>query len=231
MERAGDVSTDVILFNIDSKSDTDSKDKQGVHRQGIQQGLTRCRAFVVRCPGWPNWNVSCKEGTYRLSKNKYAELAGKSWVESREDYYFEEDNIVKALAETTRMSIDSARRWYERGEENYSLSVEKFANKVKEYIESKGREHHVIFLVDEMGQYIGDDTGLMLNLQTVVEDLGTYCGGKVWVLVTSQQEIDTVTRVKGEDFSKILGRFNTRLSLSSANVDEVIKNVFSLKMT
>jgi hypothetical protein len=42
----------------------------------------------------------------------------------------------------------------------------------------KTGDHHVIFLVDEVGQYIGDDVGLMLNLQTVVEDLGTYCGGK-----------------------------------------------------
>ena len=74
-----------------------------------------------------------------------------------------------------------------------------------------------------MGQYIGDNVGLMLNLQTVVEDLGTYCGGKAWVIVTSQQDIDSVTRVRGNDFSKIQGRFNTRLSLSSANVDEVIK--------
>lgn len=41
--------------------------------------------------------------------------------------------------------------------------------------------------------------------------------------MTSQQDIDSVTKVKGNDFSKIQGRFDTRLSLSSANVDEVIK--------
>lgn len=49
-----------------------------------------------------------------------------------------------------------------------------------------------------MGQYIGDETNLMLNLQTVVEDLGTYCGGKAWVIVTSQQDIDSITKVKKE---------------------------------
>ncbi len=32
-----------------------------------------------------------------------------------------------------------------------------------------------------------------------------------------------MTKVKGNDFSKIQGRFDTRLSLSSANVDAVIK--------
>ena len=64
----------------------------------------------------------------------------------------------------------------------------------------------------------------MLNLQTVAEDLGTHCQGKVWIMVTSQESIDSVIKVKGDDFSRIQGRFDTRLSLSSISVDEVIKH-------
>ncbi len=66
----------------------------------------------------------------------------------------------------------------------------------KEYCEKKGPNHHVIFLVDEIGQYIADDTQLMLNLQTIVEDLGTACRGKAWVIVTSQEDIDSITKTK-----------------------------------
>src|SRR5690606_14568038 len=78
-------------------------------------------------------------------------------------------------------------------------------------------------LVDEIGQYIGDSRDLMLNLQTVTEDLGTYGEGKVWIIVTAQESIDSLIKVKGDDFSRIQGRFDTRLSLSSISVDEVIK--------
>ena len=67
----------------------------------------------------------------------------------------------------------------------------------------------------------------MLNLQTITENLGTACGGRAWVVVTSQEDIDAVLgemrAAKANDFSKIQGRFKTRLSLSSANVDEVIQ--------
>jgi hypothetical protein len=42
-------------------------------------------------------------------------------------------------------------------------------------------------------------------------------------MVTSQESIDSLIKVKGNDFSKIQGRFDTRLSLSSISVDEVIK--------
>ncbi len=52
----------------------------------------------------------------------------------------------------------------------------------------------------------------MLNLQTIVEDLGLECGGKAWVIVTSQEAIDDVVKVQGNDFSKIQGRFDTKLS-------------------
>ena len=64
----------------------------------------------------------------------------------------------------------------------------------------------------------------MINLQTIVEDLGKQLKGKVWVIVTAQQEIKGLADAMSElDYSKIQGRFNTRLSLSSANADEVIK--------
>ena len=67
----------------------------------------------------------------------------------------------------------------------------------------------------------------MLNLQTIIENLGVVCGGRAWVVVTSQEDIDKVlgslSNARSNDFSKIQGRFKTRLSLSSANTDEVIQ--------
>lgn len=121
------------------------------------------------------------------------------------------------------MSESAARNWCEKASEPCQISIENFAIRVKAYIDSKGGNHHVVFFVDEIGQYIGDDSKLMLNLQTVTEEPGKECKGKAWVVVTSQQDIDSITRVKGNDLSKIQGRFDTRLSLSSANVDAVIK--------
>ena len=224
MKAAGDTSTDVILFNIDSKSDSTSKSNKDAIVKVFMKVFNEMLGFCASLPWLADLERQMvKDNVYDAFKEKFEELSGSKWENARDDFYFEEDNIVKALSETTRMSEDAARIWYNKSEENYTLSIEKFANLVREYIESKGGNHHVVFLADEIGQYIGDDVRLMLNLQTVVEDLGTYCGGRAWVIVTSQQDIDSITKVKGNDFSKIQGRFNTRLILSSANVDEVIK--------
>lgn len=224
MKMAGDVSADIILFNIDSKSDTDPKTNKEAILRVFNKVFNESQGFCGSLPWLAELERQMvKDGSYEDFKSRFKELAGSSWEDTREDFFFEEDSIVQALADTTKMSLEAARNWYRKAEENFSLSVEKFAGIVKDHIESKGGNHHIVFLVDEMGQYIGDDRGLILNLQTVTEDLGTQCGGKAWVIVTSQQDIDSVTRVRGNDFSKIQARFNTRLSLSSANVDEVIK--------
>ena len=45
------------------------------------------------------------------------------------------------------------------------------------------------------GQFIGTNTHLMLNLQTIAESLNTKCGGRAWVFVTSQD--GTVTMLDG----------------------------------
>lgn len=224
MKQAGDVSTDVILFNIDSKSDSDSKSNKDAIVNVFNKVFNEMQGFCGSMPWIAELERQmAKDGVYEEFKKTFEEISGNSWIDAREDFFYEEDSIIEALSKSTKMSEEAARNWYNKCEENYSLSIDKFATKVKEYSDSKGKNHHVVFLVDEIGQYIGDNTKLMLNLQTVVEDLGTKCNGKCWVIVTSQEGLDEFTKVKGNDFSKIQGRFNTRLSLSSANVDEVIK--------
>lgn len=224
MKQAGDISSDVILFNIDSKSDSDSKSNKDAIVNVFNKVFNEMQGFCGSMPWIADLERQMvKDGVYDNFKSVFEEVSGNSWIEAREDFYYEEDAIIEALSKTTKMSEEAAKNWYEKCQDNYSLSIEKFANRVKEYCDSKGKNHHVIFLVDEIGQYIGDSRDLMLNLQTVVEDLGTACGGKCFVIVTSQEGLDEFAVVKGSDFSKIQGRFDTRLSLSSANVDEVIK--------
>ena len=89
---------------------------------------------------------------------------------------------MEALNNMGFMSEAAARNWCERATEPYNISIESFAKLVKEYLDHKEKNRHIVFLVDEIGQYIGDDSKLMLNLQTVTEDLGVACGGKVWIV-------------------------------------------------
>ena len=224
MKLAASTPSTVILFNIDSKSEsTGKKDKEAilsVFLKVFNEKLGFCGAY----PHVADLERRLTENNqYDTFKAKFNEITGNEWEEERTAFDFIQDEIVETLTAVDFMSEEAARNWCEKATEPYALSIERFAELIKKYIDSKGNNHHLIFLVDEIGQYVGDNSDLMLNLQTVTEDLGTACSGKVWVIVTSQQDIDSVTKVKGRDFSKIQGRFDTRLSLSSADVAEVIR--------
>lgn len=230
MKRASNVETEVILFNIDSKSPLDNKSKEDAILRVFMKVFYEHRGFYGDIPGVAEMEkYLSKEGLYEDFKREFKALAGEEWVDRRNTFYFDADYVIEALTKVTSMSVESARNWFENGVNNYEISIEKFAKDVKEYIDQKGDNFHLIFLVDEIGQYIGDSRQLMLNLQTVAEDLGTHCKGKVWIMVTSQESIDSIVKVKGDDFSRIQGRFDTRLSLSSISVDEVIKKRILLK--
>ena len=219
--------TDVMLFNIDSKSEMTGKQSKDAIVSVFLKVFNEMQGFCGSIPFLADLERTLSEaGRYEEFKEKFAADFGKPWETSRHKFDFIQDNIVDVLDDMGFVSEAAARNWCEKATESYQISIEDFAKLVKEYIDRKGNNHHVVFLVDEIGQYIGDDSKLMLNLQTVTEDLGTACQGKAWVVVTSQQDIDAIAKdmgLRSNDFSKIQGRFDTRLSLSSANVDEVIK--------
>ncbi|PHV69589.1 ATPase [Sporanaerobium hydrogeniformans] len=224
MRLASTVPTDVVLFNIDSKSEMSSKQSEHAIVAVFLKVFNEMQGFCGSIPILADLERSLEEvERYEEFKTLFEEEFGKTWEASRHKFDFIQDTVVDVLVEMGFMSEPAARNWCEKVGEPYNISIESFAKLVKDYLDRKGNNHHIAFLVDEIGQYIGDDSKLMLNLQTVAEDLGTACKGKVWIIVTSQQDIDSVTKTKGNDFSKIQGRFDTRLSLSSANVDEVIK--------
>lgn len=222
IKKASSVPADVILFNIDAKSSENSTTKDSI--------LSVFEKVFNQIQGYSSVAYIAnfereldKRGKLEEFKNEFKDISGTEWEIGRNELLLSQDDIVDALVKVLGMSIESARNYIDKLEDSYSISIEEFAIKVKEYLEKKENNHHIVFLVDEIGQYIGDDSKLMLNLQTITEQLGIQCGGRAWVIVTSQQAIDEVTKVVGDDFSKITGRFDTRLSFSSSNVDEVIK--------
>ncbi len=221
VKRCADVPTDTILFNIDSKSPL-NKDKTAILRVFAKVFYEHCGFYGDDLKVARLEQFICKSGKTDEFKARFEERNGDSWENVRDAFAFFEDDIVEVLKDTLHMSETAARNWF-NGSETADMSIEQLVREIKDYVAGRGKDYRLLFMIDEMGQYIGSDSDLMLNLQTIVEEIGRNCGGRVWVMVTSQEAIDSVTKISGDDFSKIQGRFDTRLSLSSSSVDEVIK--------
>ena len=217
--------TDVILFNIDSRANTDDQENAilKVFLKVFNERIGYCADF----PHIAHLERELdKRQQYAAFQAKFAELTGSTWHTERDAYDFFRDEMVEALAHASAQSLESARQWMDSLEQHFPLDIRNFCKWVNEYIEQSG-QRNVLFLVDEVGQFIGKNSQMMLKLQTITEDLGTYCHGRAWVIVTSQADIDAaiggMDKRDGDDFSKIQGRFITRLQLSSSNTAEVIQ--------
>ena len=215
------IPTESILFNIDIEGPI-NKDKTAVLRTFAKMFYNHCGFYGDDLKIAKLERFIDRQGKTEEFRQKFEEVNGGPWVETRDSFAFFEDDVVEVLQSVLGMSEQAARNWF-NGEETNELSIAQLVSDIKEYVDSKGDKFRLLFMVDEVGQYIGDDGDLMINLQSLVEELGAKCLGKVWVMVTSQEAIDSVVKIAGDDFSKIQGRFNTRLSLSSSSVDEVIK--------
>ena len=227
LKRIVAVPTETILFNIDSKAD---------HQDGRDAVLRVFLKVLNEKQGYSgdHPHIAHME-RYLDSKGKLADFhaaferaaGGTSWLDERDAWAFHRDELIAALQEVLGQSEGSVEKWVDGGEEHFSLTPENFAKWTRSYLDSLGPRQQVMFLVDEVGQFIGTDTHLMLSLQTITENLDVCCQGRAWVVVTAQEGLDSILgdlhQVKQHDFSKIQGRFKTRLSLSSKNVDEVIK--------
>ncbi|WP_195235569.1 BREX system P-loop protein BrxC [Lactiplantibacillus plantarum] len=234
IQLATSVHNETILFNIDSKAKNGSKSQKDAILNVFWQVFNEKIGLI----GVDFWIADMErnlinDDKYEAFQAKFQELddKGRTWQKARNGFAFFKNTIKEALVAVGEMTEENADGFIEQLKTEYPLSVEDFAQRVNEYIEQQADpDYHLVFLVDEIGQYIGDSQQRMLNLQSVVEDLGTYTHGKAWVIVTSQQAIDQVTdHINGQDFSKIQGRFNTRIAMSSANVDEVINKRLLVK--
>jgi hypothetical protein len=227
VNRAAQKNIRTILFNIDSKADN-SEGRDAV----LNVFLKVFNEMQGYCSVYPE--IAALErhleskGKLTVFKEAFYEAEGETWVDERDSYKFQPDAMISALSKALGVDADEAEKIFENLDESQaSINVETFAKRVAEFLDSQGKDARLMFFIDEMGQFIGADTRMMLKLQTLAEDLGTHCRGRAWIVVTSQEDIDSIvgsmSAQKNYDYSKIQGRFTTRLPLSSANTDEVIR--------
>ena len=226
--KSSEKTTDVILFNIDNVSDQDTNQNKDSIVLAFQKKFNEHLGFSrddIKVASFER--LLWEKGVFEEFKEKFEEISGDSWESSRRNIDFIAEDFLDTVEEleVQGFSRESAERWLDK-EDMESVNPDSFCDYLESYLKIKGKDHRILFLVDEIGQYIGDNIGLMLNLQTIVENLGLKFQGRVWVGVTSQQNIDEILKesnTKRVDFAKIQGRFKTMLSLSSSNIDEVIK--------
>ncbi len=221
IDKATRAETKTILFNIDIEGSL-IKDDTAVLRvmakvfynhlgfYGEDLKVAMLEKYVDQC------------GKTEEFRRVFEQHKGMPWIELRNAYAYNGKAVVATLMDVLDMSKTDAQAWL-KDESAVNYSIAQLVNDIKDYVNSKPDDFRLLFMIDEVGQYIGENTGLLLNLQSIVEKLGSECQGKVWVMCTGQEAIDEIVKARSDEFSRIQARFKTRLSLTSSSIDEVIQ--------
>lgn len=228
LTKAERISAKSLLFNIDQKATLITKDQADALLKVFVKVFDESRGYYGNQGHVARFERDLdNRGQYDAFKDAYKRISGRDWTQGREEGVLEEPNVAKAYAEVSGQSEGAPTNILTKYRNEYSVSIEDFADEVKGWLDKQPDGYRLNFYVDEVGQFIGTNSHLMLNLQTIAESLNTKCGGRAWVFVTSQEDMDKVvgdrTKQQGNDFSKIQARFATRVKLTSADVEEVIR--------
>lgn len=227
--KASRVPSRSVLFNIDQKFDGIGGDHKAAILEVFVKVLNELQGYYAKQGYIAQFERDLDvRGEFAPFRETYQRVNARSWEQDREAIVTaRKAHFANAYAEHFGVPEAEAYTVISQVREDYRVSIEDLAKRVKEYIDAQPSGFRLNFFIDEVGQFIGDDSARMLNLQTITETLDTVCGGRAWVFVTSQADLAGVLGdfrgMTSQDISKIQGRFVTRMTLASADVREVIQ--------
>ena len=169
------------------------------------------------------------EGKFDLFRQMISDELGHTWADDAAQLAARKLDKVLAMAKQVLPELDIVSLHHKLSDRNaYDITIEgTLIPELKSFLNGKPEDYRLLFLVDEVSQYIGKNKELLLNFQNIVERVSIDCKNQVWIACTAQQTLDEVAGgIEGlddvqDEFGKILGRFDTRISLQSNDAAKI----------
>lgn len=158
---------------------------------------------------------------------KEVENSGYDWQEELDNFYVAE-GLHAALAKAKPNLFSSPATCVETLNNLYpfvqDISSDDMLKAMRQALTREGKFPLALIVLDEIQQYIGEDSQRSIEVQEVVESCCKSIGGKLLFIGTGQTAVTGTANLK-----KLEGRFTIRVELSDADVDAVIRQVILAK--
>ena len=140
--------------------------------------------------------------------------------------------VMNQLDPDTYTTPDS---WVQAAKDKADITAGKLAERVRELMQRRRESKNLVFVIDEVGQFVARDVQKMLDLQGVVQSLGRVSRGKSWLIVTSQEKLSELVSGlddKRVELARLMDRFPAQVHLEPSDISEVTsKRVLSKNAT
>jgi hypothetical protein len=234
-QRTGDPKVQVLLQNISEQIPTNAVIFDVSTDRGIRTGnqtLTEImyRLFLqslgyARDLDLSELEITLEaEGRLDAFKAKYHDIFDKDWDVEKGKIALavqQASRVMHELDADTYTTVDS---WRESAMKRADINPGDLAKRCLELMHRRRAGKNLVFVVDEVGQFVARDVQKMLDLQGVVQNLGRLGRGKLWVVVTSQEKLSELVGGlddKRVELARLMDRFPLQVHLEPSDISEV----------
>ncbi len=164
------------------------------------------------------------DGRLGAFKDKYRKLFKKDWDEAKGKIAFAVQEASRVMQELEPGTYPTADSWRESASRRTDITAGDLAKRCLDLMGRRRNGKSLLFVIDEVGQFVARDRQKMLDLQGVVQSLGRLGRGKMWIVVTSQEKLsELVSGLEGNkvEFARLMDRFPLQVHLEPSDISEV----------
>lgn len=165
-----------------------------------------------------------KEGRYQEFLDLFLTTTdGEPWSSYRDDELVV-DSLIPAIAHRLYPKLFKTETAFSTEATEVILFENDRVREMLDIVREASGKDYVIFVIDEVGQYVGARPNLILNLDGLSKNLKALGNGKVWIIGTAQQRLtedDSRAALNSLELFKLKDRFPVEVDLQANDIKEI----------
>jgi hypothetical protein len=164
-----------------------------------------------------------REGRYSEFEAAFHNETGESWKDYQNDDLVV-DSLIPQIAHRLYPNLFRTDQSFSTVTSDVVYLMDDRVQEMIDIVRDVSGKEHIIFVIDEIGQYVGSQQSKILDLQGLAQNLKDLGAGKVWVMGTAQQtltEDDPRATINSPELYKLKDRFPIPVALESSDIREI----------
>jgi hypothetical protein len=166
------------------------------------------------------------DGRLEEFESAFSQIVGKEWDDRKNMVAFALSEASAAMHAIQPDIYSDKDSWADAHSGKADITPGLLAQRIKELTGRRRPGYTVVFVIDEVGQFVARDVQKMLDLQAVVQQMGVHGRGKQWIVVTSQEQLNELVGGlddKRVELARLKDRFpdHQQVHLEPSDISEV----------
>ena len=165
-----------------------------------------------------------KEGRFEEFEKLFEQQTnGEHWREYQNDELII-DSLVPGIAHQLYPDLFKTNTSFNTEARDTVVLLNERIQEILDIVRDHSGKDHVLFVIDEVGHYVGSNQPKILDLQGLSQILKNIGQGKAWIICTAQQtltEDDPRAAINSPELYKLKDRFPIRVDLVSSDIREI----------